>query len=191
MILNTSGVSFEFFTQSIANGIHLMDDAQRAKLTNEIKADPEQMGYAGKDAQAVYRLLVTPYSKHVDERKVEKTVVTGSELRNWITPIISTVRLGEIHQSLKDAWLPIMIDWQGVDASYSFNPHTSEKWQALLSKSVQLVYLTGNKVITQADIDALIYITVPAGHAIQPCRWEALGFNMLKIPEIRDIAEVL
>jgi hypothetical protein len=161
MITNVQPAIFSFLVAALAQDQPKPDAEKAAKLRDELLGDPEGRGYADQPAEIVHMLLHGEYSKAVPERWEVKTVVTGAEIKNWIAPLKLVLRQSTASAEDKAEWLDVLGDWQGVDASYSFDPLTSATWMGLTAQAAKLLDASGQRIITAEAIRALTHTLIP------------------------------
>ena len=153
---------YSFAAGLLAQPATALSSEQIATLAEEIEQDPTQRGYAGLPAPTVHTLLHGIYGAIQPAAWTPKELVTGRELRDWITPLKSTLRFSSASDELKTTWLGIMGDWQGISDTYTFDPATSSMWQGLVAQSAGLLDGDNVRVISLESIRDLTHTYRPA-----------------------------
>ena len=189
MITNVQPAIFSFLVAALAQAQIGPDAEQAAALRQELTEDPEGRGYANQPAEIVHMLLHGEYSKAVPERWEIKAVVTGAEIKNWIAPLKLNLRQSTTTEEKKAEWLDVLGDWQGVDASYSFDPATSVTWQRLAAQAAGLLDASGQRVITPEAVRSLTHTLIPAQVVMARPRIEQLlgPGVVLSLDDVREV----
>lgn len=188
MIITSHDLAQQFAT-ALAGDTPLSTE-QLATILSEIVTDPMQLGYSGQDAARIHGLLHANYSKLQSEQWVLKTIVTGSEIKNWIAPLKLALRLSTVSDAVKAQWIGVMGDWQGVSDTYSFDPATSTTWAGLVQQVASVVDATGSRVVSDAAIRSLTHTFVPSMTVMAGPRLQEIGFPVGAVLTLGDIEDV-